>query len=148
MKTKIIVASILLIVLIASGCTEEGTSPLVSDNMTPIEHLAISVQGCQSSENLLKTNDITYDYANDSLRIAINFMTNCAAKFSHNVKTDENTIEIYLTNIRTVTAKCICNFKETFMFYAESPKKIKVVFYYYLKSTDEFEVLESRNIEI
>ncbi|MFZ1291442.1 MAG: hypothetical protein WAR79_15210 [Melioribacteraceae bacterium] len=148
MKIKIILSSIALILIISFGCNEEETAPIVPQNTRPIEHLSIKVQGCQSSEILLKTNDVGWSYSNDTLKIAYMFKANCYSKFSHTINSTENKIEIYLTNVSNSSARCMCNFQETFSFYAESPKKIKVYFYYRSKSTDEYEDMAFSSIEI
>jgi hypothetical protein len=148
MKINIILSSLVLIFIIFSGCSEDGTEPNVPPNMTPIENLSIEALGCQSSNNLLKTNDVRWSYSNDTLKISYTFMARCSAKFSHSINATENNIEIFLTDVSTMSAKCSCSFKETFTFYAESPKKIKVYFYYRSKSTDEYVDMAFTNIEI
>ncbi|MCB9499684.1 MAG: hypothetical protein H6690_00270 [Erysipelotrichaceae bacterium] len=148
MKNTIILSSLILVFILFSGCSEDGTDPNVPPNMTPIEQLSIKALGCQSTNNLLKTNDVRWSYTNDTLIISNTFMANCSARFSHSINATENNIEIYLTDVTTMSAKCRCSFKETFTFYAESPKKIKVYFYYRSKSTDEYEDMAFTSIEI
>lgn len=123
-----------------SGCNDT----IFDDTNSMINYLSFQNSGCARETGLAKTNDeaqLTLSYGAGNLKVGVNFTTQCAAKFKDSVSVAGKKIDIYLADIATAGAKCICPYHEEFIFKIAATGEFKINFNYKPYAKTEYYLL-------